>query len=243
MNQMSLVFFVKPKQKGGNKKRPKGYIIESYDDSFIVLRRKSIRNIINKRACTLKIKDTQDPLVCIDEVLTVPLGLKLSPISIFSVLLGNAGGNSDISEMMSIEYYIRSCKATNFLFETEIQYYVNYKMVDYICDVDGRRVGVSVTRAMGYPRPEDFTYARALRLLHKKLYGLIVARNAVCKKQSFKKSILHVWSQNLRIAKLIKKAYSSFSINDYGLDIKGFVILHITVCKDSYIYTNKFSFQ
>ncbi len=232
---MSLVFFVKPKQKGGNKKRPKGYIIESYDDSFIVLRRKSIRNIINKRGSRIS--------TCIDEVLTVPLGLNLSPISIFSVLLGNAGGNSDISEMMSIEYYIRSCKATNFLFETEIQYCVNYKMVDYICDVDGRRVGVSVTRAMGYPRPEDFTYARALRLLHKKLYGLIVARNAVCKKQSFKKSILHVWCQNLRIAKLIKKAYSSFSINDYGLDIKGFVILHITVCKDSYIYTNKFSFQ
>ena len=208
--------------------------IKIYNDSFIVINDGSLNNILNNDVLNYKTS------IFIDYISTIKEGLNLSPMSILSLLVDNGGGKSNISEMMSIEYYIRSFGAKKILFEMEIDYKIDYKMVDYVCNIKNFRIGVSVTRAMGYPKPTNFTYHQALRLLHKKLYGLIIARNAVCKNHSFKKSVLHVWCQSLRISKLIKKAYSSFNINDYGLDIKGIVILHLSVCSDSYIYTNKF---
>ena len=111
-------------------------------------------------------------------------------------------------------------------------------MVDYICTVRDERVGVSVARAMGYPTSEFFTLESAARLLHKKLYGLIVARNAVIKSQSFTKSILHIWCQDASIAQLLQTAYSNLDNNDYGLDVKGVVILQLTICPDRRIYKN-----
>lgn len=154
----------------------------------------------------------------------------------------NAGGNSSISEMMSIEYFSRVFGAKDVLLEMEVQYWIDYKMVDFVCTIPSKeknvRVGVSVTRAMGYPHPENFTYEKGLNLLQKKLYGLIVSRNGVTKKHSFYKSILHVWCQTPYIAYLLQKAYESFDIQDYGLNIKGVVILQLTVCSEKSLYTN-----
>ena len=141
--------------------------------------------------------------------------------------------------MMSIEYFSRLFSVTEVLLEMEVEYWIDYKMVDFIFTF-GRpsRVGVSVTRAMGFPNPCKFTYQEALRLLHKKLYGLIVSRNGITKKHSFSKSVLHVWCQTERIANLLKLAYESFDIQDYGLDIKGIVILQLTVCSEPSLYND-----
>jgi hypothetical protein len=49
----------------------------------------------------------------------------------------------------------------------------NWKKVDYIIDIFGTRMGVSVTRAMSYPNPGNFSEDDARRLLYKKLYGLV----------------------------------------------------------------------
>lgn len=215
------------------------YNMTLYDDSFISYRKITKgRNL--KETLSFKRHLSHSQSIFMDLIYTIPQGMKLSPISLRSIQIDNAGGNSNISEMVSIEYYIRLFGATDFLLEMEIHYILDYKMVDYICNIGRCRVGVSVTRAMGYPSPKDFTYQKALRLLHKKLYGLIVARNAVCRKHSFTRSILHVWCQTTKIARMVKKAYSSFDIYEYGLDIKGIVLLHLTVCSDSYIYNNTF---
>ena len=98
--------------------------------------------------------------------------------------------------------------------------------------VDGRdsRVGVSVTRAMGFPTPERFTRAWADSLLAKKLYGLIVARNGVNDNHTFFKSILHCRAQTQQIADYVREAYEALDVNDYGLNIKGDVLLVVTVC-------------
>jgi hypothetical protein len=120
----------------------------------------------------------------------------------------------------------------------EVVYSIDYKMVDYIALVDDIRVGVSVTRAMGFPTAAYFTSEDADRLLRKKLNGLIVARNSVSKHQSFIKSILHVWCQSPNIARLLKDSFRRLDDNDFGLDIKGVVILQLTVCQDTRIYLN-----
>lgn len=153
--------------------------------------------------------------------------------------IDNAGGKSDVSEMFSIDYFMQIHDAHSIIFETEVQYWITYKMVDYICSIDDQRVGVSVARAMAYPSPDRFTPAMATRLLYKKLYGLIVARNAVSTHQSFYRSILHIWCQNSRIADLMRNAFANLDDDDYGLDVKGVVILQLTVCDDSQLYQNR----
>lgn len=159
--------------------------------------------------------------------------------SIRSLQVDNAGGNSVLSEMMSIEYFTRVYKARDILLEMEVEYWIDYKMVDFVCTIPQGRVGVSVTRAMGYPNPEKFTYEKAIGLLRKKLYGLIVSRNGVLKKHSFFRSILHIWCQTREIAVFLRKAYQSFSIDDYGLKVKGVVILQLTVCSEVSLYSDR----
>lgn len=155
-----------------------------------------------------------------------------------SITIDNAGGQSDISEMYSIDYFTQMYGATNTILEKEVAYWIDYKMVDFISTVDDHRVGVSVARAMGFPSADKFTPEMAARLLYKKLYGLIVARNGVVKDQSFFKSILHIWCQDARVAQLLDNAFSNLDDNDYGLDVKGIVLLQLTVCDDPQLYKN-----
>ena len=168
--------------------------------------------------------------------------MKLQPDAARSLTVPNAGGQSVLSEMLSIQYMTEIYGAKNVILEEEVEYFVDYKMIDYICTVqavDGRdsRVGVSVTRAMGFPTPERFTRAWADSLLAKKLYGLIVARNGVNDNHTFFKSILHCWAQTQQIADYVREAYEALDVNDYGLNIKGDVLLVVTVCDNPYIYS------
>lgn len=155
-----------------------------------------------------------------------------------SITIENAGGQSDISEMYSIDYFTQMYGASNTILEKEVAYWIDYKMVDFICTIDSNRVGVSVARAMGYPTSDKFTPEMASKLLYKKLYGLIVARNAVVKSQSFFKSILHIWCQDAHVANLLREAYSKLDDNDYGLDVKGVLMLQLTICDDPQLYKN-----
>ena len=164
---------------------------------------------------------------------------EIKPEAKRSLEISNAGGKSEISEMYSIDYFERYYNASCVILEMEVSYSVKYKMVDYICTIDDSRVGVSVARAMGFPTSDNFTLESAYRLLHKKLYGLIVARNSIDKKQSFYKSILHIWCQNRNIAEYIQQAYQN--MDDYDLDVKGVVILLLTVNSDESIYKNSFA--
>jgi hypothetical protein len=100
--------------------------------------------------------------------------------------------------------------------------------VDYLTTLFGMPVGVSVTRAMGFPTVDEFTYEDGLRLLYKKLHGLVIARwvvrrsgmwalpegaltvihpgrrAGVTEVQRFEKSILHCFCQDARVAEIMK---------------------------------------
>lgn len=169
---------------------------------------------------------------------SLPLPSSLCSDAKRSISICNAGGKSEISEMYSIDYFNRIYNSTNTILETEVNYWLDYKMVDFICTINSKRVGVSVVRAMGYPSPNNFTSEMASRILHKKLYGLIVARNSVVKNHSFYKSILHIWCQNERISQLINDAFYNLNPIDYNLDFKGILILQLTVCPDQQLYKN-----
>ncbi|EFJ08370.1 hypothetical protein SELMODRAFT_428953 [Selaginella moellendorffii] len=152
----------------------------------------------------------------------------------------NAGGTSTISEWflamdsscmqsLSVEYFVRKFKATDVVTEMEVEYCaMNWKKVDYICNLYGQRVGVSVTRAMSYPNPEDFSPQMAYRLLYKKLFGLVVARHGVTDRHSFSQCVLHVWCETTTTAKLLQAQYKEVSEE---LDITDDVIMVLTVAE------------
>ena len=130
----------------------------------------------------------------------------------------------------------------------EVEYWIDYSMVDFICTIGENRVGVSVTRAMGHCKQVGtkkikldesmFTDEDTEILLKKKLNGLIISRNSVTDRHSFFRSILHIWCQSQRIADLLRLKFESYDTDDFGLDVKGSVILVLTICDFENIYYN-----
>lgn len=158
-----------------------------------------------------------------------------------SMQIENAGGESEISEMYSIHYFSENYSASDFIFEEQVNYWIRYKKVDFICNIkiagENERVGVSVTRAMAYPTFEDFTEEKAYRLLDKKLLGLIVANNSLDEKERYLSSFLHIWCQDISMAQTLKTCYEKMNFNDYNLDYHDITLI-ITVTNDPCIYQN-----
>lgn len=179
-----------------------------------------------------------------------PADIHLSRDAKRSIEVDNAGGGSAISEMFSIDLYVKAFMARKVLLEMEVDYWFRCKMVDFVCYIPrypkdrmrskASRIGVSVTRAMGYPVSTEYTYEQGLRLLKKKIYGLMIARNSVVKDQAFYKSILHVWCPTPEIAYMLRRAYHELKneLRNYSFSVKGVIVVHLTVCSAECIYSD-----
>ncbi|CAM9767298.1 unnamed protein product [Choristocarpus tenellus] len=160
------------------------------------------------------------PLVCLDYVTPNLTCFQLGKDATLVATEPNAGGNSVVSEALSMEYFSRRFGAQDVVTEMTIKYWrFNWKKVDYICTIGEKRVGVSVTRAMGYPGPTNFETSDAERLLHKKLYGLIIARRGVSEEHQYDQSILHCWCQDGRIACLMSEAFQRIDDKTIAEDV------------------------
>ena len=117
----------------------------------------------------------------------------------------------------------------------EIEYWNDHwKKCDFICQIGTENVGVSVTRGMHYPDPNKHTIQDAIRLLNKKLYGLVVARTGIWDENSaFTRSILHIWVQNEKIANNLMYAYEQLDV-----ELKDDIIVLLTIAAKnaSYIF-------
>lgn len=164
----------------------------------------------------------------------LPSYSNLSSCSLESIEIENAGGKSNISEMYSIDLFLKRHGGKEFIFEKQVKYWIDYKMVDFICTIKDERVGVSVTRAMGYPILEEFGEENAKILLNKKINGLVIARNSVIESQNFSRCILHIWCLNNKIAELIQDCYKDMD----NLQTDSGLLLLLTVCNDERIYKN-----
>ena len=160
------------------------------------------------------------------------------------LVVDNAGGASEYSEAMSMYYFENIYGGSNFILENEVKYWLEFKMVDYVCTIHDKQIGVSVTRAMGYPHSTMFTKEEAIYLIHKKIKGLIVACDLVIDEHSFTKSILHIWCQNQRIADVMKEVYEEeLELDSKKLKVLCDVIVIITICDDKNIYTNRTQYK
>ena len=160
----------------------------------------------------------------------------------------NAGGKSEISEAYSIDYFNRVHHTLFTIFETQVQYWIDFKMVDFITSwIDDNymeiRLGISVTRAMVAPgkTDDDFHFENGVELIDKKVRGLIIARNSVIKQQNFFHSILHIWCQTPKIANIVESVASQLDPEEYGLTMKGSFCILITYCDDPKLYKNYYN--
>ncbi|KAF0720667.1 Aste57867_92 [Aphanomyces stellatus] len=148
----------------------------------------------------------------------------------------NAGGQSVVSEALSMEYMHQLFGAVDVVTEMQIEYWSpNWKKVDYLCTIYAERIAVSVTRAMKFKAWEAFTLDDARTLLRKKLFGLVVAKTGVSESQRYTKSILHIWCQSKAIADTIALSYKAIVAE---LEIEDNVILMATVAHEDGIYDN-----
>lgn len=105
---------------------------------------------------------------------------------------GNAGGSSLESEIFSFEVLARCEGATLVKTETEVVYDVSGSITDILVEIDGMKVGVSVTRAVGFPRDAVYPEATASALLTRKLNDIQESSAHVSAGDRWVKQILHV---------------------------------------------------
>jgi len=145
----------------------------------------------------------------------------------------NAGGSSALSEAISLEIMIRYFGAKLYQTEMEIEYVEGSKKTDYSIDVFGQKVGVSVTRAMKFPRTAVYTTFDAQKLLVKKLIGVMESSENVVS-DCWNVQILHILCQTKQIAEIVVKEYQKLP---QCLKKNTIVVLTITE-KTPYIYTS-----
>ncbi|AYV81008.1 MAG: hypothetical protein Harvfovirus13_14 [Harvfovirus sp.] len=187
-----------------------------------------IRNVESKGAA--------GSTIFVDRFYPVPFArMSLHVSAKASLSIENAGGSSDFSEALSIDLMAARFGASKFALEMEVEYWISYKKCDFVTVIHNQNFGVSVTRAMGYPKATNFTEGHATKLLNSKINGLLAAREVVGEKHHFTKCILHVWCQTNEIASLICKAHQVMVLAD---SVISQVIVLVTVCIEKYIYTN-----
>jgi hypothetical protein len=155
----------------------------------------------------------------------------------YSMEIPNAGGSSNKSEALSMQFMHYRFGATDFIPEMDVDYWIDYKMCDYLMSLHGENIGVSVTRAIAHPFDSPYTYDMALNLLDKKLYGLIVARNCISERHQFFRAILHIWCMHQQTATSLQQAYQEMVRRDTTKTYDNVYVM-CTICSHKYIYTN-----
>ncbi|XP_033727316.1 AAC-rich mRNA clone AAC4 protein-like [Pecten maximus] len=160
--------------------------------------------------------------------------LKEMTLSIAAIRLAtvpNAGGNSVVSEVLSFELFQRCFNAKLLKTEMEVDYFpMGGSITDYVCDLFGHKVGVSVTRAMKYHG--EFTEEDAHRLLTKKLSGVVQStKNSM---EKWEKQILHVWTTSKDTANTLSRVFHNLES-----DVTSNTVVMITVSTNAkYIFRN-----
>jgi len=138
---------------------------------------------------------------------------------------GNLNEGSLKSEITSYEALAR-CEGAIFLKgEDQIGYDdVDGKKTDLLVEIDGRKVGVSVTRAFHYPPGEPYTAAEAGELLLDKLADIPLSAANALPDDAWERSLLGVVAYDAQHAETLERAWNS--LDDL---VRADIILYLTV--------------
>ncbi|HEY8145196.1 MAG TPA: hypothetical protein VIG06_21090 [Kofleriaceae bacterium] len=105
---------------------------------------------------------------------------------------GNAGGSSLYSEIFAFELLARCELAPLLKTETEVDYDGPGAITDLLVEVDGEKIGVSVTRAVAFPFDDPYSVEQAQELLEHKLTDILESTGHVSASDRWQKQILAV---------------------------------------------------
>ena len=147
---------------------------------------------------------------------------------------GNAGGSSLLSEVFAYEVLARCESAVLLKTETEIIYNDPAgKKTDLLVMIGESKLGVSVTRAVGFPREDPYTVEQAQGLLEQKLSGVVSSTANVSDEDAWNKQILHIVAYADEHALSLQAAYELLSD-----DFRSNTVVWVTVSHgdDEFLY-------
>ena len=149
---------------------------------------------------------------------------------------GNLGGSSIYSEVFAYEE-LYWCDGAAFLKgEGDIVYAVEGKKTDLLVEIDGEKVGVSVVRAMSFPKGAPYPVNQAFGVLDGKLSDILQSTMNVAPEDAWQKQILSVIAQTPEHAAAIAEAYGMVSAANKSDTI---VVVTVTEGDDDFIYYNQ----
>lgn len=162
-----------------------------------------------------------------DEALLTPGGMQM-------IAEGGLNDGSLKSEVIAYEVLARCDMASLLKTEGKIVYTDPMgKKTDILVELDGLKVGVSVVRALGFPKEDPYTVAQATTILKKKLGDIQISSANVAPEDAWVKQILSVVAYGPMHVDSVLTAYA-------GLDaqLKADTILVVTVTDgdDSLLY-------
>ncbi|MCB1021844.1 MAG: hypothetical protein KDC27_18065, partial [Acidobacteria bacterium] len=147
---------------------------------------------------------------------------------------GTLGGSSGESEALAFDVLYRCELAALIKSETEITYDDDGgKKTDILVEVDATRIGVSVTRAYGYPPDDPYTVEDATTLLDKKLGDILLSSENVSAEDAWQKQILSIIAYEPEHADSVEAAWAA--MDD---ETRADTIVYITVTdgEDEFLY-------
>lgn len=137
---------------------------------------------------------------------------------------GNLGGSSAESEVIAFEVLYRCELASLIKTETEISYVdEGGKKTDLLVEIDGIDLGVSVTRAYGWPPEDPYTVEQATVLLEDKLGDIPLSSANVASDDAWTKQVLSVIAYTPDHAASIATAWAALDP-----DVQGDTVLFVT---------------
>ncbi len=147
---------------------------------------------------------------------------------------GNLGGSSIHSEVLSFEV-LQRCEGAELLkTEAEVLYSdVGGKKTDLLVSIDGRKVGVSVTRAFHFPPGTPYTEEDALHLLERKLSDIPLSAANAAPEDAWVRSMLAVIAYDGQHADLVRTVWEGL---DADVRAETIVLVTVTDGEDAFVY-------
>jgi hypothetical protein len=147
----------------------------------------------------------------------------------------NAGGSSGLSELFAFEQ-LASCEMAGLLkTETQIVYDTVGKITDILVTIDGKKIGVSVVRAVQFPFGQPYTLDNATMTITKKLEDIQLSSMNVSAQDKWVKQILAVVAYDDQHVNTVEQAWLGLSAM-----VKADTVLVVTATHgdDTFLYTN-----
>ena len=147
---------------------------------------------------------------------------------------GNLGGSSLYSEVMAFEVLHRCELASLIKTESEIVYDSEQgKKTDLLVRIDGLDIGVSVTRAVGFPKDAPYTAEQAKALLDDKLSDVLLSSANVASQDAWEKQILLILAYADQHRDALEKAWLDV---DVATRANTLVWVTVTDGADGFVY-------